>query len=395
MYRTVKFKLPNFNDVPMMEEGVRCFNWYVNLIRTLKARSRNDLTGEQYFKARAAFPDLKSSHIYAIRDNALAVCKRWKLNRPGCRKIVVKRRLSMQYNNGGISFLQGNTISYSTPSGRKLEVVEIPSHAKGYVKGDLKCGTIKKENGQWMACLTFKLPTPERLPYTNSVGVDLGINVAAATSDRLLIFSKQLDGVRGKYDYLKRQYQKRGTRSAKRRLKTLSGKVANFTKNVMHELSKKLVNLPATHLVLEDLTNIPRRGMGRKHNRRMSTWARGQLTFNLLYKAEAAGKEVEFVNPANTSKICHACGKFNKRNKGLYKCSCGYRNHADINGALNILARSARGCEQVGGDLPNGDGDIPNAAVSTVKGLDSLRVGASPLTEASSGKSLIARETNG
>ena len=48
------------------------------------------------------------------------------------------------------------------------------------------------------------------------------------------------------------------------------------------------------------------------------------------------------VNPAYTSQRCHACGhtdKHNRKTRAWHECvACGYRDHADVNAARNILA---------------------------------------------------------
>lgn len=49
------------------------------------------------------------------------------------------------------------------------------------------------------------------------------------------------------------------------------------------------------------------------------------------------------INESRTSITCHACGKVmasNRAYKGLYKCSYGWKEHADINGALNIFEKA-------------------------------------------------------
>jgi len=51
------------------------------------------------------------------------------------------------------------------------------------------------------------------------------------------------------------------------------------------------------------------------------------------------GIKVYEVEERKTSLTCHAYGKAspsNRRHRGFYACSCGWKAQADVNGALNI-----------------------------------------------------------
>jgi len=61
----------------------------------------------------------------------------------------------------------------------------------------------------------------------------------------------------------------------------------------------------------------------------------------IVEKATERGLPVIFVNPKGTSVTCPQCGEKGKRVKrDEFHCSaCGFRSHADIVGAMNILKR--------------------------------------------------------
>ena len=67
-----------------------------------------------------------------------------------------------------------------------------------------------------------------------------------------------------------------------------------------------------------------------------------QLTNFVSYKAEEAGRRVEFVNPKNTSQECSRCGRIVKKplSQRVHKCPfCGLMMDRDENAAINILKR--------------------------------------------------------
>ncbi|HKV01366.1 MAG TPA: transposase [Ktedonobacteraceae bacterium] len=143
-----------------------------------------------------------------------------------------------------------------------------------------------------------------------------------------------------------RRLQKRGTKSAKRRLKKLSGKEARFKRNTNHVISKRIVaKAKATKqgIAIEELRHIRKRTdstVRRSQRSRHSSWAFGQLRHFLSYKAALAGVPLHTVDPRNTSRTCPACGhcaKENRKSQASFCCvRCGLAMNADIVGAINI-----------------------------------------------------------
>ena len=143
---------------------------------------------------------------------------------------------------------------------------------------------------------------------------------------------------------LKRKLQAAGTKSAKRHLRKLSGKVQRFRKDCDHVLSKRIVQScsTGTTLVIEDLTEIREttEQRGRESRRRLHSWSFAQLRSFLNYKAEAAGMRVVAIDPRHTSQTCSKCGyqsRSNRKSQSLFLCKeCAYQLNADLNAAYNI-----------------------------------------------------------
>jgi len=126
-------------------------------------------------------------------------------------------------------------------------------------------------------------------------------------------------------------------------------------------------------LVLEDLQHLrDNMDYGRFMNRRLHGWAFAKLHAQIEYKAAERGIPVDTVEPAYTSKTCHACGKEGYRpRQGTFTCtndSCWVSEYqADINAALNIADRydpagesqprtRSDSSEKAAGDDSGGDG---------------------------------------
>ena len=150
-----------------------------------------------------------------------------------------------------------------------------------------------------------------------------------------------------KYGKIRAELQSKGTKSAKRVLKRLSGRENRWMSDVNHQISKTLVEKyrKDTLFVLEDLAGISfeennleeRTKKGRNDLR---TWSFYQLEQFLTYKARQNRSEVLKVSARYTSQRCPKCGTIHKENRNhkthLYSCQCGYRSNDDRIGAMNI-----------------------------------------------------------
>src|SRR5207244_7593010 len=116
---------------------------------------------------------------------------------------------------------------------------------------------------------------------------------------------------------LRRKLQAKGTKSAKRHLKKVSGRLKRFQADCNHKVAKQIVSScqPGDTLVLENLTDIRERTKGRRKQRRaMSNWSFAELQGFIAYKAAYKGISVEFVDARYSSQACSRCGYIDKRN---------------------------------------------------------------------------------
>jgi putative transposase len=185
------------------------------------------------------------------------------------------------------------------------------------------------------------------------LGVDLGIENIAVDSDREIFESKKVEDTRQRYTRLRSSLQHLGTKSAKRKLKRLSGKERRFKKDTNHVISKHIISKAkgTTRTIgIENLKHIRSRVTVRRSQRdRHSKWAFGQLRDFLTYKAKREGVPLKVVKSENTSRQCPKCQHIDKRNRktrNLFEClKCGYIETADYVAAINIAAKAWPSCQ--------------------------------------------------
>jgi len=201
-------------------------------------------------------------------------------------------------------------------------------------------------------------PTPET--HTGVTGVDVGVRYLAVTATsrggRSFHSGKKIIPKANHYARLRKRLQKKGTRSATRRLVTISGRERRLKQDANHVVSKRIVTRhPHSLIGLEQLTDIRER-TGRKHGKKVSKkqrranaayskWAFAELHSMIAYKALLQGSMAIKVDAYYTSKACPMCGHTcdaNRPHKGLmFICqNCHYSLHADLVGARNITMRT-------------------------------------------------------
>lgn len=246
-----------------------------------------------------------------------------------------------------------DTVSLYTLDGR----IRVPMRLGDFQRRYLERGApreaklVRKKKG-WFFHLVLEVPAAE--PREGGVlGVDLGENNIAATSTGQVFGGGGLRDERDRFLALRGRLQRNGSQSARQRLAKVSGRERRHVTHVNHEVSKAIVAQAlasgAGVIALERLTHIRKRiRAGKRVRSRLHRWAWAQLQDMIAYKAEAAGIEIRYVNPAYSSQTCHACGQLASRKRHTLSCTCGNRAHADVNAALNLArlaetAVSARG----------------------------------------------------
>jgi len=350
MLKTLKLKLhPTPDQQVALRATMQRFNAACNWMATQAhgARITNKIALQKlvYYAAREQFGLSAQLVIRAIAKVAAAY-KRDPTQRPHFRPLG-----AIVYDDRLLSFGPGlTTASILTLRGR----IRVPMGICGYHARILKNAPVRGQadlvyqQGQWYLLLVVVLPDPPCTPGAGFLGVDLGIVNLATDSDGVVYSGAAVERTRRILAHRRRNLQRKGTKAAKRKLRQLSGKQARFQRNTNHVISKRLVQTAkdtGRGIALEQLTGIRRRTTVRRRQRaRHANWAFYQLKTFVVYKAIAAGVEVQTVDPRNTSRQCQVCAhiaKANRKSQSAFACvQCGFAALADHNAAVNIRQRA-------------------------------------------------------
>lgn len=295
-----------------------------------------------YAKLRAEYHNLPSALVCAARVKATEALKAIKSKTKGkwdTKQPKSGKRPAIRYNKTCCA-VGKEIFALTTTQGRiKVGIVNNP-----FVKEDVKKFSstceVSYRNGNWYLTVFVESEYKDSLPTKDILGVDRGVKNIAVCSNNQFFNSKHLKNVKGKYRHLRKKLQAKGTRSAIRLLKKLSGRENRFVKDTNHRISKQIVALPFDTFVLEDLDIHAKKGKGRKFNTLLSNWSWFQLEQFLTYKALLAGKKVVYVDPRYTSQKCSVCGyvyRGNRKTQSGFLCrKCGFQVNADLNASRNI-----------------------------------------------------------
>lgn len=351
-----------------LQEHTACYNAVARLGFNTGCRNGVELHKETYYPLRAQYPDLPAQLVCAARVKATEAIKSaltWKQKHAARYPKLVAKAIKrgkpapifkpvrcpvstgapIRYDARSY-WIKWNTLTCSLASvaGRQEMGFTVPKHAKQYIGWTVCSADLCFRKGYYFLHIVVSQPSPVVEPTTEVIGVDLGLTHPAVTSTRAFLGDPHWKEQERRLFRLRRKLQKKGTKSAKRHLKKLSGKLFRQRKDHDHVLSKRLIAnaTPGSTIVLENLANIRERVTHRKGEgqRRMHSWSFAQLHLFVAYKAEARGIQVVKVDPRHTSQTCSRCGyqaRNNRRSQSLFLCrQCSYCLNADLNASYNI-----------------------------------------------------------
>jgi IS605 OrfB family transposase len=259
---------------------------------------------------------------------------------------------AVTYDQRNLSFKGLDRVSLATLQGRQVMALVYGAYqAQRFDRIKGQCDLIRQD-GRFYLLATVDLPEPPPVEVEDFLGVDLGLVQLATDSTGESFSGKPIDRARKRRATGRKQYQRKGTKNAKRRLQHLSGRQARFQRATNHRISKRLVakaKALGTGIALEDLTFLRDRleaTVSRRFRHSLGNWGFCQLRLFVTYKARLAGVPVVAVDPRNSSRTCSQCGcceKANRKSQAEFTCKhCGFSCNADHNAALVLRQRGLR-----------------------------------------------------
>jgi putative transposase len=234
------------------------------------------------------------------------------------------------------------------------------------VLGDVRNVTVSQSGDKWFASIQTQREVERPVTTaTSAIGIDVGIARFATLSDASFIVP--LNSFKKHQQRLAR-YQRRLSRKmkfsnnwkkARARVQKIHIDIANARKDFLHKASTTISQNHAL-VCIEDLRvkNMSRSAKGNceQHGKQVKQKAGlnkaildqgwGEFRRQLDYKLHWKGGMLLAVPPHNTSRTCPCCAHVsgdNRLSQARFLCiDCGYENHADVVGAINILARGQR-----------------------------------------------------
>ena len=234
------------------------------------------------------------------------------------------------------------------------------------VLGEVRNVTVSQSGGKWFVSIQTQREVEQPLPTaTTTIGIDVGVTRFATLSDGSFI--EPLNSFK-KHQRCLARYQRRMSRKvkfsnnwkkAKARVQKMCTSIANARRDFLHKTTTTISQNHAL-VCLEDLQvrNMSKSAKGNSErpgkkvkqksglNRAILDQGWGEFRRQLAYKMAWSGGMLMTVPPHNTSRTCPCCGhvsKDNRQTQAKFLCvGCGYENHADVVGAINVLERGHR-----------------------------------------------------
>lgn len=199
------------------------------------------------------------------------------------------------------------------------------------------------------------------VPSGNSAAIDLGEIHSITAIDNgghvIIITGRKLRSIKrfrnkevAKIKSLMRKCKKGSRRYKKlsRAIYKLHYMADNQINDTVHKTTKLFLNYCVqnniTTIYYGDLDSATRGTKGKINShigQKLNEWNHGRIIQQLENKLGRYGIELVKVDEAYTSQTCPVCGKRNKPTGRNYRCNCGYEQHRDIVGAMNILNTNA------------------------------------------------------
>ena len=239
----------------------------------------------------------------------------------------------------------------------KIGLIKIIQHRQ--IEGKIKTCTIKRDVDQWYVTFTCEVDNISLPPINKSIGIDVGLKSLITTSTGEQIpppkFLRKSEKKLVKAQRSLSNKKKGSSNRNKQRIEValIHRHIRNQRKDFNHKLSRELVN--NYNLIVFEKLQIQNMVKNHKLAKSIIDASWYQLIQFTQYKAEYAGRNVELVDPRNTTQNCSGCGAKVPKDISVrtHQCpECDLTLDRDHNAAINILNKAVGTTVQAcGGDL--------------------------------------------
>jgi len=348
MKLTANVKLnPTDKQFSALKQTIETANAACNYISTIAFKKKNF---NQFSLHKLVYYNVKSKFNLSAQMTVRCIAKvsnSYKINKKSQHRF--KPHSGQPYDNRIFRLMKDDRVSIWTLDGRQKIPFQCGEYQRKLIENQHGEVDLLFIRGSFYIAIVCDVDEDILIDPQDVLGIDLGVVNLAVSSEGKFYSGRQIDKYQRKMSHRRKNLQKKGTRSAKRKLKQLSGRQSRFQRDTNHCISKVIVadaKRLSCAIALEKLTGIRNRIKARKRERaRLHNWSFYQLKSFLAYKAKLAGIPVIFVDPRNTSRecpICHHISKSNRKTRDLFICkSCGFSQSSDFVAAQNIRVRAA------------------------------------------------------
>lgn len=270
-------------------------------------------------------------------------------------------------SNIGIYFPKNNKTDFILERHRikipTLGFVRLKEYGYLPINSIIKSGTItKKCDRYYISVLVEEYLKENNLPYSDGIGVDLGIKEFATISDKRVFkninkthkikklkksLKRQQRKLSRKYESLKKQNKLKGGIATRQNIKKqvlkvqkLHNRLNNIRTDYLNKIINELVKTKPEYINIEDL-NVSGMMKNRHLSKAISEQKFYEFRYKLINKCHQSNIEVRLSNRFYaSSKTCSQCGNIKHSlnlSDRVYVCSkCGLIIDRDLNASINL-----------------------------------------------------------
>ena len=230
------------------------------------------------------------------------------------------------------------------------------------VVGEIKNVAVSHKCGRFFVSIQTEFEYEIPMHKGGEIGIDMGIaRFATLSNGEYFEPVNAFKTYKGKLAKLQKRLKNKvkfsqNWQKLKAKIAKLHHKIANCRKDFLHKISTQISKNHAM-IYIEDLqvANMSKSAKGTAAQHGKNVAAKSGLNRAILdqswfefrrqldYKTQWQGGFLVAVPPQNSSRTCPCCGHISKENRQTqahFECvECGYRENADVVGAMNVLAR--------------------------------------------------------